>query len=107
MYLVKCIVDSIVVFLRKTVYKDRPIPYTLPEGNRMTHLLGKGMENVYRIYCAARKKEYRAKRYEHKLALRSMDLFENMRIIERSLSFGLFMFCVGLGLTMIYLLLVN
>ncbi len=101
------IVDSIVVFLRKTVYKDRPIPYTLPEGNRMTHLLGKGMENVYRIYCAARKKEYRAKRYEHKLALRSMDLFENMRIIERSLSFGLFMFCVGLGLTMIYLLLVN
>ncbi len=101
------IVDSIVVFLRKTVYKDRPLPYTLPEGNRMTHLLGKGMENVYRIYCAARKKEYRAKRYEHKLALRSMDLFENMRIIERSLSFGLFMFCVGLGLTMIYLLLVN
>ena len=101
------LVDSIVVFLRKTVYKDRPIPYTLPEGNRMTHLLGKGMENVYRIYCAARKKEYRAKRYEHKLALRSMDLFENMRIIERSLSFGLFMFCVGLGLTMIYLLLVN
>ncbi len=101
------IVDSIVVFLRKTVYKDRQIPYTLPEGNRMTHLLGKGMENVYRIYCAARKKEYRAKRYEHKLALRSMDLFENMRIIERSLSFGLFMFCVGLGLTMIYLLLVN
>ena len=101
------IVDRIVVFLRKTVYKDRPIPYTLPEGNRMTHLLGKGMENVYRIYCAARKKEYRAKRYEHKLALRSMDLFENMRIIERSLSFGLFMFCVGLGLTMIYLLLVN
>lgn len=101
------IVDSIVVFLRKTVYKDRPLPYTLPEGNRATHLLGKGMENVYRIYCAARKKEYRAKRYEHKLALRSMDLFENMRIIERSLSFGLFMFCVGLGLTMIYLLLVN
>ncbi|MDE7206273.1 MAG: complex I subunit 5 family protein, partial [Lachnospiraceae bacterium] len=101
------IVDSIVVFLRKTVYKDRPLPYTLPEGNRVTHLLGRGMENAYRIYCAARKKEYRAKRYEHKLALRSMDLFENMRIIERSLSFGLFMFCVGLGLTMIYLLLVN
>lgn len=101
------IVDSIVVFLRKTVYKDRPLPYTLPEGNRATHLLGRGMENAYRIYCAARKKEYRAKRYEHKLALRSMDLFENMRIIERSLSFGLFMFCVGLGLTMIYLLLVN
>lgn len=101
------IVDSIVVFLRKTVYKDRPIPYTLPEGNRATHLLGRGMENAYRIYCAVRKKEYRAKRYEHKLALRGMDLFENMRIIERSLSFGLFMFCVGLGLTMIYLLLVN
>ena len=101
------IVDIAVVFLRKTVYRDKALPYALPEGNRVTHLLGRSMECARRFYCAVTKKEYKAKNYEHKLALRSMDLFENLRIIERSLSFGLFMFCVGLGLTMIYLLLVN
>ena len=101
------IVDIAVVFLRKTVYRDKALPYALPEGNRVTHLLGRSMECARRFYCAVTKKEYKAKNYEHKLALKSMDLFENLRIIERSLSFGLFMFCVGLGLTMIYLLLVN
>ncbi len=101
------IVDIAVVFLRKTVYRDKALPYALPEGNRVTHLLGRSMECARRFYCAVTKKEYKARNYEHKLALKSMDLFENLRIIERSLSFGLFMFCVGLGLTMIYLLLVN
>lgn len=101
------VVDMIIILLRKTVYRDRLLPYELPEGNYMTHTLGRSMENVHRIYCAVRKKEYVPKNYEHRLALRSMDIFENMRIIERSLSFGLFMFCVGLGLTMIYLLVVN
>lgn len=101
------IVDIAVVVLRKTVYRDKALPYALPEGNRVTHLLGRSMECARRFYCVVTKKEYKAKNYEHKLALKSMDLFENLRIIERSLSFGLFMFCVGLGLTMIYLLLVN
>ena len=100
-------VDIAVVFLRKTVYRDKALPYALSEGNRVTHLLGRSMECARRFYCAVTKKEYKARNYEHKLALKSMDLFENLRIIERSLSFGLFMFCVGLGLTMIYLLLVN
>lgn len=101
------LVDAIVVILRKTVYCDRPLPYELPEGNPMTHVLGKSMERARRLYCAVTKKEYTPKNYEHKLALKSMDLFENVRIIERSLSFGFLMFCIGLGLTMIYLLAVN
>lgn len=100
-------VDISVILLRKTVYSDRALPYELPEGNYITHKLGKSMENVYKLYCAVRKREYVPKNYEHRLALKNMDIFENIRIIERSLSFGLFMFCVGLGLTMIYLLVVN
>lgn len=101
------LVDIAVVILRKTVYSDRPLPYELPEGNQITHVVGKSMERVSRLYCAVTKKEYKPKNYEHKLALGSMDIFENVRIIERSLSFGLFMFCVGLVLTMMYLLVVN
>ncbi len=102
------IVDTAVVLLRKTLYRDRPLPYELPEGNRVTHRIGSGMERVRLLYYAIMQKEgYEPKNYEHKLAMKGTDLFENLRIIERSLSFGLFMFCMGLGLTMIYLLLVN
>lgn len=102
------IVDTVVVILRKTVYRDRALPYELPEGNRVTHHIGYTMERVRLLYYAVMRKEgYEPKNYEHKLAMKGTDIFENFRIIERSLSFGLFMFCVGLGLTMIYLLMVN
>lgn len=101
------IVDTLVVILRRTVYSDRALPYELPEGNRVTHRIGYSMERLRMLYCVLAKKEYEPKNYEHKLAIKNTDFFENFRIIERSLSFGLFMFCVGLGLTMIYLLLVN
>jgi hydrogenase-4 component B len=101
------IVDIIVIFLRKTVYCDRALPYELPEGNHLGHSIGRSMERINRLYCDITKKEYTPKNYEHKIAIISEDLFENFRIIERSLSFGLFMFCVGLGLTMMYLLMVN
>lgn len=101
------IVDIIIVFLRKTIYRERAIPYELPEGNYFTYKIGTWMEKTYKVYCGFTKKEYVKKNYEHKAALKNTDLFENFRIIERSLSFGLFMFCVGLGLTLIYLLVVN
>lgn len=102
------IVDTAVIILRKTVYSDRALPYELPEGNRVTHRIGYTMERVRLIYYAVMRKEgYEPKNYEHRLAMKGTDFFENFRIIERSLSFGLFMFCVGLGLTMIYLLVVN
>ncbi len=101
------LVDSIVLLLRKTVYRERALPYELPEGNRITHSVGAAMENVRRLYYAVRKKDYEPKNYEHRLALKNMDFFESLRIVERSLSFGLLMFCVGLMLTMVYLLVVN
>lgn len=102
------IVDIAVVILRNTVYSDRALPYELPEGNRVTHRIGYSMERIRLLYYAVMRKEgYEPKNYEHKLAMKGTDIFENFRIIERSLSFGLFMFCVGLGLTMIYLLVVN
>ena len=102
------IVDTIVVLLRKTTYRDRALPYELPEGNYITHTIGISMERVRLLYYAVMRKEgYTPKNYVHKFAMKNIDLFENFHIIERSLSFGLFMFCVGLVLTMIYLLVVN
>ena len=43
-------------------------------------------------------------RYEHKLAMMHDDLQENGTIIGRSLSFGLFLACLGLLLTLLYIL---
>jgi hydrogenase-4 component B len=101
------LVDIVIVLLRQTVYCDRELPYELPEGNHLGHDIGRSMERIYRLYCMIVKKEYKQKNYEHKIAIIGEDLFENLMIIERSLSFGLFMFCVGLGLTLMYLLMVN
>lgn len=101
------ILDWIVVLLRRTVYCDRRIPHELTEGNIITHEVGVFMEFAHKLSSRARHKKYEEGSYEHKAALRSEDIIENLRIIERSLSFGLFMFCMGLGLTMIYLLVVG
>ena len=99
--------DMLVIILRKTLYREKALPYELPEGNRITHRIGHSMENIRRIYYTVTKKDYEPKYYEHELALKNTDFFESLRIIERSLSFGLLMFCIGLLLTMAYLLIKN
>lgn len=101
------LLDWIVVLLRKTVYADRSLPYELPEGNRVIHNLGRLATNVNAAYCKITHKQPKQKNYEHKLALKTEEIVEDLKIIERSLSFGLYMFCVGLALTLIYLLVVN
>ena len=101
------VTDWFVVLLRKTVYCDRRLPHELTEGNIVTHDAGIMMEAFHKVYCQITHKKYERGSYEHKAALKSEDIVENFRIIERSLSFGLFMFCMGLGLTLIYLLIVN
>lgn len=101
------VTDWFVVVLRKTIYRDRKLPHELTEGNFFTHEVGMTMETVHRAFCFVTRKKYVQGSYEHKLALKTEDFVENFRIIERSLSFGLFMFCMGLGLTLIYLLMVG
>lgn len=98
-------VDTLVVLLRKTIYKDSPLPHEPEEGNSLTYALG-GMLNslekaVNIIICKKHPKEVD---YRHKLAMFYEELSEDGTIISRSLSFGLLLFCVGLILTVIYLL---
>ncbi len=91
------LLDGIVVLLRKTVYKDSPIPHELEQGTWFTHALGTFLDNLALVF-------HKKTNYNHKLAMAYEDLSENSRIIGRSLSFGLFMACVGLILTLLYLL---
>lgn len=97
--------DSIVVLLRKTLYKDSKLPHELEEGNMVTHVLGMEMNHAeHLLNRTIWKKKPRDKDYEHELALKNEELTEDNTIIGRSLSFGLLLFSSGLILTIVYLL---
>ena len=100
------VLDYFVVFLRKTIYRDRPLPYELTEGNEFTHAVGSFLDNMIlwlnkTIWKNHPRKE---KNYEHRLAMFYTMIHENNTIITRSLSFGLMMFCAGLFAVLLYLL---
>lgn len=98
--------DMVVVCLRKTVYKDSPLPHERREGNAFTAAIGSFLNQVEELgnHLWNRRKQHHVD-YEHVLAMKSEEISENNRIIGRSLSFGLLLFGVGLALTLIYLIL--
>ena len=99
------IVDITVVVLRKTLYKDSPLPYERWEGDAFTESLGKTMNVLQslRNHLWGKKKQTH-KDFVHLTAARVEDFRESFMIIQRSLSFGLLMFGIGLALTLIYIL---
>ena len=98
------LVDGIVVFLRKTVYRDSKLPHELPEGTPVTHMLAciasffQTLGN--RIFFRKDRKETD---FEHKFAMIHEEWSENNTLIARSMSFGLLLFCVGLIVMIGYL----
>lgn len=98
------LVDTIVVVLRKTIYRDEKLPHERPEGNALTHLGACIASSVERLgNLTLHRKNPRKRDYEHKLALLYEEYQENSMMIGRSMSFGLLLFCVGLILTVAYL----
>ena len=97
--------DTAVVVLRGTLYKDSPLPHELSEGNVLTYALGKVMNGFQYVgnHTWRRKKPVH-KDYVHIVAVWNEGFKESNRIIQRSLSVGLLMFCVGLTLTLIYII---
>ena len=100
------LVDAGVLNLRKSVYKDRKIPHELAEGTEFTHLLGLLFDwarRMKRKILRQQEPEHEVS-YEHKIAMQREKFMETNAIIQRSLSFGLLLFYVGLVFTLIYLL---
>ncbi len=98
--------EWVILLLRKTVFADRSIPHELPEGTEFTHLLGAALDRL-RILKRKLLKQPAPERevsFEHKLAVQREKILETNMIIQRSLSFGLLLFYVGLVFTLIYLL---
>lgn len=97
--------DAIVVALRKSIYKDSKIPYERPEGTKVTELAGSVMNFFQKLANQTfRRKQPVQKDYVHILAVLYEELRENHMIIARSLSFGLLLFGIGFGLTMVYII---
>ena len=95
------IIDGAVVLLRRTLYKDSPVPHELTEGTRATFFLGTLLNRL--TGGGTRRKG--KKDYRHILAMDYEEWNEDVTIVGRSLSFGLLLFCIGLTLTVVYLLL--
>ncbi len=99
------LVDGIVIILRKTIYKDTLIHKEMDEGNGVTYVLGvlfNYVESVFnKTIWRSRPKDVD---FRHVFALRYVSFKENFGFIERSLSYGLILFCLGLCAVLIYLL---
>ena len=102
------LVDWTVVFLRKTIYKDSKLPQELEEGNILTHIVGSILNKIQDIrnLTIGRKKGIGLKfeDYEHKAVMTYERIDESVKIITRSMSFGLVIFCIGLLLTVTYIM---
>lgn len=98
------LVDGMVVLLRKTIYRDSPLPADRREGNVFTETAGKFWNLVDSL--KRRKKTAAGEKtdYVHAFAMKYAEWTEDERIITRSLSFGLLLFGIGLSLTLIYIL---
>ncbi|MGN1147854.1 MAG: complex I subunit 5 family protein [Lachnospiraceae bacterium] len=99
--------DYLIVGLRKTAYKDAALPHELEEGDALTHAVGTLMDDGKEALNHTIYKKHPIKiSFEHRLAMWREELQENNTMIARSLSFGLLLFCVGLLMTLLYMLLV-
>ncbi len=99
------LLDLCVVALRKTIYRDSPLPHELPEGTIATQAAGTVM-NFFRdiLNRTWRRKTPVRTDYRHTLAVLRFGIREKNMIIGRSLSFGLMLVCIGFCITLIYII---
>lgn len=98
-------VDAVVIVLRKTIYKDSKIHKEMDEGNGVTYALGALFNRGEKVLNKTVWRSMpRMTDYRHRFALKYTSFKENFVFIERSLSYGLILFCLGLCAVLIYLL---
>jgi len=99
------LIDGIIVFLRKTIYQDKPLPFELKEGTLFTYYVGKFLNSCEK-WLKKKFPNWKHKQHEfvHELAMLQWEYKETQTVISRTLSFGLMLFCIGFILTTIYLL---
>lgn len=97
--------DPVICFMKTNVYKREPVPLDMEEGNALTCALGRACNRIrdFLNLTIWRRTPCR-KDFVHRFALAFEGFKENTGLIGRSLSYGLLVFCLGLCLTLVYLL---
>ena len=101
--------DGVVVLARKTVCRQLPEPKNHPETNWLAHVLGHFVDRWARLKILLfGKKETGRVRVSavHHFIQREKRIKHMGNLVEQSFSFGLMLFCIGLCITLGYLLFV-
>ena len=95
------LVDGIIVLLRKTLYKDRKIPYRTGSLPKLDAILGKVLDKG----AGYLKRQEESVSYRWKLGTRALERRESRDMIRFSLSYGLQLAGIGMIFILVYLLL--
>jgi len=83
------------------ITKKQPIPV----GNRLTYAIGRGLDSIAAFWARLTGRKVDSEtHYESLLAAGQHEAATEFKRFTRSVSFGLFMFCVGLIVTLVFLL---
>lgn len=100
------LVDGSLVLARKTIYANVKLKEALPEGTKLTYVLGTIFDDIARFLNKTILRKRPIKRsFVHTFAVKKAEMDEANPIIATSMSFGLLLVCIGLCLTLLYLLL--
>lgn len=99
------LVDGLVALLRKTILRPRKDKVWNKVGTRVTYALGTFLDSIVALLNRTLYKKHPIrKNFVSILAVSKEEVDKTTKIISRSVSFGLMMFCIGLLLTLAYLL---
>lgn len=99
--------DGFVALARRTVFRQLPEPKSHPEGNWLAHVIGSFVDRWERIknrlFGEKERDRVRVSAVHHLIEREKR--FKHMGdLVEQSFSFGLMLFCIGLCVTLGYLL---
>lgn len=99
------LVDGLALFLRKKVFCARKKKRPVAVGSGLTYAVGSVLDGLVGLCNRTfRKKRPIERSFVDLLAISRAEMDATGRLIVRSVSFGLLMFCIGLLVTLIYLL---
>lgn len=99
--------DGLVVLMRKTVCRQLPEPKAHLEGNWLAHVLGGMVDGIRLLWekVSGKRREGQVRiSAVHHFIEREKQMKHTGVLVEQSFSFGLILFCIGLCLTLGYLL---
>lgn len=97
--------DFFALFMGKKVLKPKKKHRPVPVGNGFSYAVGSFLDRVVHVLNVTFfRKNPIQKSYVNSLAIMSTEMEATLNLVGRSVSFGLLLFCIGLVLTLLYLL---